>query len=191
LAATIGHWRFILEKQLPDNGSSGDYFDEFITSLRPFANGCLTGQNDSIKLNPSLAVFRGLKRAGIDFATSVPCVNLQVQWIVSTDDESADEVAEERNYHCRDLLSPGTRPPYSRSAFIFNLFEMARMERISEKPQLHLSKERSTALAGRGLERRPRPSAGGQQGRLAAPRKNVRMRSLQASDRACLQLNGF
>jgi sulfopyruvate decarboxylase subunit alpha len=37
----------------------------------------LTGQNDSIKMNPSLAVFRGLKRAGIDFATSVPCVNLQ------------------------------------------------------------------------------------------------------------------
>ena len=28
-------------------------------------------------MNPSLAVYRGLKRAGIDFATSVPCVNLQ------------------------------------------------------------------------------------------------------------------
>jgi sulfopyruvate decarboxylase subunit alpha len=26
---------------------------------------------------PSLAVCRGLKRAGIDFAASVPCVNLQ------------------------------------------------------------------------------------------------------------------
>jgi sulfopyruvate decarboxylase subunit alpha len=28
-------------------------------------------------MNPSLAIYRGLKRAGIDFATSVPCVNLQ------------------------------------------------------------------------------------------------------------------
>ncbi len=28
-------------------------------------------------MNPSLAVFRGLKSAGIDFVTSVPCVNLQ------------------------------------------------------------------------------------------------------------------
>lgn len=28
-------------------------------------------------MNPSLAVYRGLKRAGINFAASVPCVNLQ------------------------------------------------------------------------------------------------------------------
>lgn len=28
-------------------------------------------------MNPSIAVYRGLKNAGIDFATSVPCVNLQ------------------------------------------------------------------------------------------------------------------
>jgi sulfopyruvate decarboxylase subunit alpha len=28
-------------------------------------------------MNPSIAVYRGLKRAGIDFAASVPCVNLQ------------------------------------------------------------------------------------------------------------------
>jgi sulfopyruvate decarboxylase subunit alpha len=28
-------------------------------------------------MNPSLAVYQGMKRAGIDFATSVPCVNLQ------------------------------------------------------------------------------------------------------------------
>jgi len=28
-------------------------------------------------MNPSLAVYRGLKCAGIDFAASVPCVNLQ------------------------------------------------------------------------------------------------------------------
>lgn len=28
-------------------------------------------------MNPSLAIYRGLKRAGIDFAASVPCVNLQ------------------------------------------------------------------------------------------------------------------
>jgi sulfopyruvate decarboxylase subunit alpha len=28
-------------------------------------------------MNPSTAVYRGMKRAGIDFAASVPCVNLQ------------------------------------------------------------------------------------------------------------------
>jgi len=28
-------------------------------------------------MNPSIAVYRGLKRAGINFAASVPCVNLQ------------------------------------------------------------------------------------------------------------------
>jgi len=28
-------------------------------------------------MKPSLAVYRGLKRAGIDFAVSVPCINLQ------------------------------------------------------------------------------------------------------------------
>jgi len=28
-------------------------------------------------MKPSLAVYRGLKRAGIDFAASVPCINLQ------------------------------------------------------------------------------------------------------------------
>ena len=28
-------------------------------------------------MNPSIAVYQGLKHAGIDFATSVPCVNLQ------------------------------------------------------------------------------------------------------------------
>ena len=31
----------------------------------------------STMMNPSLAIYRGLKRAGIDFAASVPCVNLQ------------------------------------------------------------------------------------------------------------------
>ena len=30
-----------------------------------------------IQMNPSLAVYQGMKRAGINFATSVPCVNLQ------------------------------------------------------------------------------------------------------------------
>ena len=30
-----------------------------------------------MQMNPSLAVFQGMKRAGINFATSVPCVNLQ------------------------------------------------------------------------------------------------------------------
>lgn len=28
-------------------------------------------------MNPSLAVYRGMRRVGIDFVTSVPCVNLQ------------------------------------------------------------------------------------------------------------------
>jgi len=28
-------------------------------------------------MTPCLAIYRGLKRAGIDFAASVPCVNLQ------------------------------------------------------------------------------------------------------------------
>ncbi len=31
-------------------------------------------------MDPTLAVYRGLKRAGIDFAASVPCVNLQ--WLL-------------------------------------------------------------------------------------------------------------
>jgi sulfopyruvate decarboxylase subunit alpha len=31
----------------------------------------------TIDMNPSLAVYQGMKRAGINFATSVPCVNLQ------------------------------------------------------------------------------------------------------------------
>ena len=30
-----------------------------------------------IQMNPSLAVYQGMKRAGINFVTSVPCVNLQ------------------------------------------------------------------------------------------------------------------
>jgi sulfopyruvate decarboxylase subunit alpha len=30
-----------------------------------------------LQMNPSLAVYQGMKRAGINFATSVPCVNLQ------------------------------------------------------------------------------------------------------------------
>ncbi len=31
----------------------------------------------AIQMDPSLAVYKGMKRAGINFATSVPCVNLQ------------------------------------------------------------------------------------------------------------------
>ena len=44
-------------------------------------------------------------------------------------------------------------------------------------------------LAGRGLERRPRPSAGGPQGRLAAPRKKKRIAVLVRIKRVQLQLN--
>jgi sulfopyruvate decarboxylase subunit alpha len=35
------------------------------------------GQINSGEMNPSLAVYQGLKRACISFVTSVPCVNLQ------------------------------------------------------------------------------------------------------------------
>ena len=52
---------------------------------------------------------------------------------------------------------------------------------------LQLSRRRSAA---RGLERGPNCSAGGPQGRLAAPRKNVRMLSLLTSTKSSLQFNG-
>jgi sulfopyruvate decarboxylase subunit alpha len=42
-----------------------------------YAEGFCPGNANSTIMNPSLAIYRGLKRAGIDFATSVPCVNLQ------------------------------------------------------------------------------------------------------------------
>jgi sulfopyruvate decarboxylase subunit alpha len=39
-------------------------------------------------MNPSTEIYRGLKRAGINFATSVPCVNLQeLLSLISEDDE--------------------------------------------------------------------------------------------------------
>jgi sulfopyruvate decarboxylase subunit alpha len=38
-------------------------------------------------MNPSLAVYRGLVRAGISFAASVPCVNLQNLLELITEDE--------------------------------------------------------------------------------------------------------
>jgi len=38
-------------------------------------------------MNPSLAVYRGLKLAGINFATSVPCVNLQELLALVENDE--------------------------------------------------------------------------------------------------------
>jgi sulfopyruvate decarboxylase subunit alpha len=39
-------------------------------------------------MNPSTEIYRGLKRAGINFATSVPCVNLQeLLRLISEDDE--------------------------------------------------------------------------------------------------------
>jgi sulfopyruvate decarboxylase TPP-binding subunit len=38
-------------------------------------------------MDTSLAVYLGMKRAGINFATSVPCVNLDegLIWVVSLD----------------------------------------------------------------------------------------------------------
>jgi sulfopyruvate decarboxylase TPP-binding subunit len=40
-----------------------------------------------MQMNPSLAVYQGMKRAGINFASSVPCVNLDegLIWVVSLD----------------------------------------------------------------------------------------------------------
>jgi sulfopyruvate decarboxylase subunit alpha len=38
------------------------------------------------KINPSLAVYRGLKRARIDFTASVPCINLQELLRLVSDD---------------------------------------------------------------------------------------------------------
>ena len=37
-------------------------------------------------MNPSLAVYQGMKRAGINFVTSVPCVNLQELFTLVSDD---------------------------------------------------------------------------------------------------------
>ncbi len=37
-------------------------------------------------MSPSLAIYRGLKHAGIDFAASVPCINLQQLLILVSDD---------------------------------------------------------------------------------------------------------
>jgi sulfopyruvate decarboxylase subunit alpha len=40
------------------------------------------------KIDPSLAIFSGLKRAGVDFAASVPCINLgRLLDLVSSDPE--------------------------------------------------------------------------------------------------------
>ncbi len=48
-----------------------------IPSCQLLAEVFLSGQGNGMQMNPSLAIYRGLKRAGIDFAASVPCVNLQ------------------------------------------------------------------------------------------------------------------
>ncbi len=45
--------------------------------INRFAEDFWPGSANSIRMTPTLAIYRGLKRAGIDFATSVPCVNLQ------------------------------------------------------------------------------------------------------------------
>jgi len=43
-------------------------------------------------MNPSLAVFRGLKSAGIDFVSSVPCVNLRQLLCMIEDDPQISHV---------------------------------------------------------------------------------------------------
>jgi sulfopyruvate decarboxylase subunit alpha len=52
----------------------GDYLNKI---LRMASEAFLAWQDNRVEMNPSLAVYQGMKRAGINFATSVPCVNLQ------------------------------------------------------------------------------------------------------------------
>ena len=67
----------------------------------------MAGQNDSIKMNPSLAIYRGLKRAGIDFATSVPCVNLQELLDLVDIDPETIHVPVTREEESVGLCAPG------------------------------------------------------------------------------------
>jgi len=67
--------------------SGREYYDQLAFSrLNSIGMACTSavlqkvfwpGRIKGIQMNPSLAVYLGMKRAGINFATSVPCVNLQ------------------------------------------------------------------------------------------------------------------
>jgi sulfopyruvate decarboxylase subunit alpha len=65
-------------------------------------------------MNPSHAIYRGLKRAGIDFATSVPCVNLQQLLTLVGDDSEIIHVPVTREEEgvglCTGAWMAGRRP---------------------------------------------------------------------------------
>jgi len=65
-------------------------------------------------MDPTLAVFRGLKRAGIDFAASVPCVNLQQLLTMVSDDSGIIHVPVTREEEgvgvCAGAWMGGRRP---------------------------------------------------------------------------------
>jgi sulfopyruvate decarboxylase subunit alpha len=65
-------------------------------------------------MTPSLAIYRGLKRAGIDFATSVPCVNLQQLLTIVGDDPDIIHLPVTREEEsvglCAEAWMGGRRP---------------------------------------------------------------------------------
>jgi len=65
-------------------------------------------------MNPSLAVYRGLRRAGINLATSVPCVNLQELLTLVENDEEIIHVPVTREEEgvgiCAGAWMAGRRP---------------------------------------------------------------------------------
>ncbi|MDD4579931.1 MAG: sulfopyruvate decarboxylase subunit alpha [Methanothrix sp.] len=65
-------------------------------------------------MNPSLAVYRGLKRASINLATSVPCVNLQELLALVENDEEIIHVPVTREEEgvgiCAGAWMAGRRP---------------------------------------------------------------------------------
>ena len=67
-----------------------------------------------MQMNPSLAVYRGLKRASINLATSVPCVNLQELLALVENDEEIIHVPVTREEEgvgiCAGAWMAGRRP---------------------------------------------------------------------------------
>ncbi len=65
-------------------------------------------------MNPSLVVYQGMKRAGINFATSVPCVNLQELLALVSDDPEIIHVPVTREEEgvgiCAGAWMAGRRP---------------------------------------------------------------------------------
>ena len=71
-------------------------------------------QDNRVEMNPSLAVYQGMKRAGINFATSVPCVNLQELLALVSDDPEIIHVPVTREEEgvglCAGAWMAGRRP---------------------------------------------------------------------------------